>query len=433
MRGDSFSGDSSMESIEEAAKASAEIINRKAASDPELRRILDIVRNFIKKEKVISYGGTAINELLPESDQFYDPAIDIPDYDMFSMTPQIHAMKLADLLDKEGVTRVEVRPGVHPGTYKVFANYTGVADITEQEPEIFERLWKDSAVKDEMHFVGPNFLRMSIYLELSRPRGDVGRWVKVYKRLQLLNHAHPILCPKNARVPIRMERSAELERWMIRSPVVLMGLHAAQYHFRDKSSWSLPMDLLAAPENIDTVVEGLQSRLGKGIKIVKKPAQGEIIPAHIDLQRKGKLVARVFETTACHSYHKMKDGLRVASIPTILQFFFAFLYAKDGDHDVNRLMCVAQQLVDIAHGSRHERRFALLTPVSCLGQQETLIEVRTQNAKDYDAALKKGKNSPEFLRYFFTYNPRQANRTQKNAIIKALRKTQRKSRMVRNW
>ena len=33
---------------------------------------------------------------------------------------------------------------------------------------------------------------MSMYLELSRPKGDVGRWEKVLKRLILLNKHYPI-------------------------------------------------------------------------------------------------------------------------------------------------------------------------------------------------------------------------------------------------
>ena len=60
-------------------------------------------------------------------------------------------MRLADRLDHEGVTRVEVRPGIHMGTFKVFANYTGVADITHLEPEIFDKLWSEKVEKEGIH------------------------------------------------------------------------------------------------------------------------------------------------------------------------------------------------------------------------------------------------------------------------------------------
>ena len=39
----------------------------------------------------------------------------------------------------------------------------------------------------------PNFLRMLMYLELSRPAGNVSRWEKVLKRLTLLNKNYPLV------------------------------------------------------------------------------------------------------------------------------------------------------------------------------------------------------------------------------------------------
>ena len=38
----------------------------------------------------------------------------------------------------------------------------------------------------------PDFLRMSLYLELSRPKGDVSRWEKIFPRLRLLNKNYPM-------------------------------------------------------------------------------------------------------------------------------------------------------------------------------------------------------------------------------------------------
>jgi hypothetical protein len=176
-----------MESIEKIANIAQEQLDREAASNIAIRTVLSIVEEFLTKSKVMCYGGTAINNLLPPKDRFYDPIKDIPDYDFFSLTPQIHAMELADKIAKAGYKLVEVKPGMHIGTFKVFADYTGIADITLLDKPIFERLWKDSIVKDSIHYVPPNFLRMSVYLELSRPRGDVSRWTKVYSRIQLLN------------------------------------------------------------------------------------------------------------------------------------------------------------------------------------------------------------------------------------------------------
>jgi hypothetical protein len=45
--------------------------------------MIKIVEDFIIRKKLICYGGTAINNILPERDQFYNKEGD-PDYDFFS-------------------------------------------------------------------------------------------------------------------------------------------------------------------------------------------------------------------------------------------------------------------------------------------------------------------------------------------------------------
>ena len=41
-------------------------------SNPEINKIINIVETFIKKNKLVCYGGTAINNILPDEDKFYN-------------------------------------------------------------------------------------------------------------------------------------------------------------------------------------------------------------------------------------------------------------------------------------------------------------------------------------------------------------------------
>lgn len=424
-----------MEAIEKAAEIADERNSRREARNPDVRKAIAVVYKFLQKEDLLCYGGTAINNLLPVKDRFYDFSISIPDYDAFSETPQVHAMMLADELEEAGISNVEVRPGMHLGTFKVFADYMGVADITYMEEDVFDSLWDDSVEHDKVHYVPPNFLRMSMYLELSRPRGDVSRWTKVYERLKLLNDAYPIQCPKEEGTPEHLEDPSALEDFLTDHNVVLLGLHASQIHEKKARVWDLPIDLLARPEEMKGILSDLKEVLGD-VKVTEHKTPGEFMPPHIDLHKGKHLLARVFETNACHSYHQTSDGMKVASIPTILQFFMGFLYTdtkSQKELDPNRLLCVAQRLVDLANGERHKRRFTFLTPLDCLGDQDTLAEVRVQKADLYDTLLKeKGRDSPEFLKYFFTYAPKHLTKTQRNSIKSVLKKTYRNRRTSRN-
>ena len=53
-------------------------IKKKKINSPEINKIFKIVEIFIEKRKVICYGGTAINNILPKKEQFYDRNIDLP-------------------------------------------------------------------------------------------------------------------------------------------------------------------------------------------------------------------------------------------------------------------------------------------------------------------------------------------------------------------
>ena len=69
--------------------------------------LLHVVEQFMKKNKRICYGGTAINSILPKEKQFYNYDVDIPDYDFFSPTALEDAKELCNLFKKENIFHVE--------------------------------------------------------------------------------------------------------------------------------------------------------------------------------------------------------------------------------------------------------------------------------------------------------------------------------------
>jgi len=91
------------------------------------------------------------------------------------------------------------------------------------------------------------------------------------------------------------------------------------------------------------------------------------------------------------------------------------------------VLCIAQRLVDIAN-SKPKRRFAILTPKDCLGKQESFTEMKRDKADLY-ADLSKNKSSPEFLEYFFSYNPMDTPEKKKK-LMAALRKTKKNRKQL---
>jgi hypothetical protein len=403
---------SELASITAVAEKQAEMLAARDADAPAIKVSTTIVEAFLKSHRVLCYGGTAINNLLPEGEQFYGPT-ETPDYDFFSETPQEHGVIISDQLAAKGIESVEMKPGVHLGTYKVFADYHGVADLTFLAPKLFDQLWKEKITRHGIHYVHPNFLRMSMYLELSRPEGDVSRWEKVYTRLMLLNKHYPILCTDDPKAPdeLSQERKKAVVSMLKHHPIVLLGFSAVSRHEK-KAVWYTPVSLLAEKEEI--------AKHTKGHKTVVHE-ETDILPTRTDvLDKDGAVMYQFYETQACHSYHTSGDGIRIASIPTTLTFFLALAYSGGTKDEISRLLCVAQRLVELA-ADKPQRRFALLTPAECLGKQKELLDMRKERVEMY-AKLGKNRESSDFVQYFFTYNPKD-DKTRRAKTRELLRKT----------
>lgn len=179
--------------VEYQADALQARLDTAAAQDQALLRVFVMVRAFLVKRRRVCYGGMAINNLLPKAEQFYGTK-DIPDYDVYSDTPIQDAKDMVDALRAAGVPNPEARAGVHVGTFKVYANFVAVLDVTEMPPDVFQCLQATAFpdAKDGLLYCHPMYLRIGVHVELGRPMGDVSRWTKVAERLAMLDVAYPL-------------------------------------------------------------------------------------------------------------------------------------------------------------------------------------------------------------------------------------------------
>ena len=129
----------------------------KKANDDNIKNMINILENFLKKNKILCYGGTAINNLLPNDKQFYNKNLEIPDYDFFSPNALKLAHDLANIYYNNNYKDVEAKSGVHEGTYKVFVNFVPIADITQMDKNLFSNLYKQSIRINKINYCPPNF------------------------------------------------------------------------------------------------------------------------------------------------------------------------------------------------------------------------------------------------------------------------------------
>ena len=409
----------------------AENKKKNLIKSPIIKKIIDILETFLKSKKLVCYGGTAINNILPESDQFYDKSIDIPDYDFFSPNALDDAKELADIYYKKGFDEVEAKAGVHIGTYKVFVNFIPIADITQMTPGIYDNLKKTTIVKKGIHYAPPDYLRMSAYLELSRPDGDVSRWEKVYKRLLLLNKNYPIDEKKctvkefigkfNKKIPQQNSINSIVLNIIINQKLVIFGAYALYNYSNAKESEK--KILLKAP-NFDVLAEEplkitnlIKESLTKNnignITIIKNEAQGEIIPEHYEIKVGNKSIIYIYKPLACHSYNTIKinnNKLNIASIDTMLSLYLSFIYMDNPIYDTRRILCICQFLIYIQSKNKFNKKgiFKRFTS-KCHGEQDTIFSIRAKKATLYNR-LKDNVCDPEYEKYFLRYIPLQGSK-----------------------
>lgn len=399
---------------------------RKEANSPDIKRIITIVENFIRKKKLICYGGTAINNILPKQDQFYNKDIEIPDYDFYSSNALNDAKELTDMYVDEGFVEVEAKSGQHFGTFKVFVNFIPVADITMLPKELFNAIKKETIKISGILYAPPNLLRMGMYLELSRPAGDVSRWEKVMKRLTLLNKNYPLNASQCAHIDFQRKMADEkkgdeiyenVQKTLVDQGVVFFGGYAisiyAKYmprHLQRKLQKIPDFDVLSEEPLVTAqIVKERLNDIGiKNVKIIKRPSVGEIIAPHYEIQVGNDTVVFIYEPLACHSYNIVKeDGydVKVATIDTMLSFYLAFLYADRPYYDKNRILCMSKYLFEVQAKNRLAQKGVLRRfSISCMGHQETIEEMRAEKAEKFKE-LKDKKKTPEYDSWFLRYRP----------------------------
>jgi hypothetical protein len=414
--------------LRHAVDDNEKVLGNKLATSDAIRGMIKIVEEFLMRKKLICYGGTAINNILPKFAQFYDRDYEVPDYDFFSANAMDDAKELADLFYKEGYLDVEAKSGVHEGTYKVFVNFIPMADITYIHKDLFDALSKEAISVAGIKYAPPNFLRMSMYLELSRPAGDTSRWEKVLKRMTLLNEYRPMKVDYDCEAvdfQRKMEDDTEeseklylvVRDTFIEMGVVFFGGYASSLYSRympkktKKIIEKIPdFDVLSEdPQRTATIVEERLADAGfKNIKIIHHDAIGEIVPEHIEIRYDKELLAFIYKPIACHNYNTIQIGhqeINVATIDTIMSFYLAFLYAGADYYYKDRILCMAKYLFEVEQKSRLSQRGLLKRFVpKCIGVQETMESIRAKKSTKFDE-LRGKRGTREYDEVFLKYIP----------------------------
>jgi len=394
-----------------------EIIHYEAAHNSELLRALDVVKKCIKTQRRVCYGGTAMNAILPPKHRFYNPDLDLPDYDFFTPDAEADVSALVKVLTAGGFKDVYQKVGMHEGTRKIMVNFSPIADITAISKGLYDIMLERSFVREGIRYTDPDMLRMMMYLELSHPKGEVDRWKKVYQRLQLINQFFPAKKTMRkatarlrgsaavAAVPKAVTRSVidyciDEHRILFTGP--LDTFYARVINNSTKSfhpdEHSGVIGFLSSEVKKDAAA--VSERLGATTETLYHPAKGEIVPPYVEIRHNGKPVVLIFQEVACHAYMSFiipADGrsIAIASLDTLINLYYIIdIFTTRAKHIIEGVSRKIPKFIDLVEKNRAMKNPHIPGfPISCHGYQKgyaTLLREkvgRIKRAKESTTSL----------------------------------------------
>ena len=314
----------------------------------EISNVYKAIKNFIRKNKRIVYGGFAQNMLIKiknPNDVFYteiDGAFyslpDIADIEFYSPTPVADLIALTEELYAQGFKHIDGKEGMHGETYKLFVNFDNYCDISYIPQNIFNNL--PYVEIDGIKCAEPHFMLVDAYRVLTDPMTSYWRIDKSIKRFQKILKYYPI-DDKNYDTQLQIKTFGNedvlkyVKKFIKKSKLIVVGLYAFNYYAK-KVSDKLVVDI-PYYELITTDLEKDGKYIHKhlirkfGNKITTKEFYPfcEFLDRRIEYYYNGNLILKLFgNNQRCIVYNfsdKKKTHFGTYNL-VIMYLFFEYYY-----------------------------------------------------------------------------------------------------------
>lgn len=353
-----------------------------------------IALKVLRRHKVLLYGGTAINDLMPKKFKFYAEK-ELPDIDIFCTDHLPIADDLLTTFAKQGYTLSTITEALHPGTYKIIIEGLQLIDMSVVSPEFFKVLSKDSHMTSlKLPCVNTDYMKYSFHIILSEPL-NAYRWAKVYQRMIRFYEVFPIdtKCSFNIAkyytdIPVSVDKAitAAIKRHKLLSfgwDVIQMYLDADTSVAQDIKEVFTKMALknkeLHAPvrytvinKDSEQIVQKITKSTGLVIDYIF-PGD-EVLPRYYALAYNKVRCLYVFESPNCISYVTYQKQ-RVLSIHSLLHYLYA-MYLSTQEKDI---YCIIQLLtvLQINNALSNKKLFQQFI-LTCYGFQKGLVTLRKE-------------------------------------------------------
>jgi hypothetical protein len=313
------------------------------------KKHFELAVTFLKKEKILMYGGNAINDLMPKRLKFYEE-MSLPDIDIFAVNGKKLAARIVKKFQDRGFQYCGFKEALHENTYKVFIEGLQILDITDISSSIYKKLSTGRIKGDHgIYIANPEFLRMTLHLLMAHPF-DAYRWPKVYKRLVHFYKQFPMKkCVTMQSLDTSYhidERLVELfNGWVHKNGYVFFGgpevmrYLALPYSDERRDIFVWDNDIVkVAQDFMLTIPDHIRRDLDLGIsKLVKDDTL--FVSDHVFITSRGRKLFGIYMTDYCTSYVNI-GGFKIASFHTLCETYMSMSFVDSSE----RINCIIHNL-----------------------------------------------------------------------------------------
>jgi hypothetical protein len=365
--------------------------------------ILKIIYNFVIENKVILYGGMAMNLYLPINKRFYGP-LELPDYDGFSTNPDVLSKKLVVFLKKNNYNYLMVKNAIHEGTFKVSWEFNDVLDLTKISKSFYNEILSKSTKINNLFICPLELLKCMTYFELCIPISSLFRWEKIYPRISLLEEHHPnkikssiSLCNifSKTRLPDYIHNIVDIVyTYVIKNELPLigniaikriLGFHSENFQSIDKRFRYIQVLSYNVDDTIQEIIQLLKKFKDIRIKNTIRH-KNQIVPIKysIDIIYKDKTYKIVsIHDCSKHCYNFITDnGIKYCTSFYVVYILYFYLF-KNLNIKNNILNEKIKLIINAVLTKINKEDFS----VDCLGFEKTLSAIKLSRAKNNKPAI----------------------------------------------
>lgn len=333
---------------------------------------IDVIGNF----NVLMYGGTAINDILPDKLQFYDKT-ELPDIDIFCSfkTYKLISKKLLKVFFLNGNEITTIREALHEHTYKLMVDGLHIIDISVIEQEFFNTLSKNKIKTSfkKIYSVNIDYLKYSLHTMIAQPLQS-HNWIKIFERMINVYKVFP-----NNTTSQNIDTTdyfiedfpqtilQDVTDYIKKTECIAFGWDIISKYIKIKQSTDTPVQYIVS--SIDPLI------ISKDIvKYLKNKDIRVITGTYSVICYKNIKFLYIFKSHNCSSYIVYR-GIRQASIHSIIQYLYLMYFNTDNTTILYTAQCITDVLLENMNSKKAlYKQFV----IECYGEQKGIITLRKE-------------------------------------------------------